>query len=157
MATIVQEDGTGLANANSYATEAELSTYATDRGVTISGTAAVLLIQAMDYIEQMDFIGSKYSSTQALVWPRVDVVIDGYSVEYSTIPQLLKDAQMEVCVAIDGGNNPLSNVSRETIREKVGELEVEYKASALFQTYLRAVQFKLKKLLKSTSLGVVRG
>ena len=51
MATIVVETGAGLTNSNSYVSESDLATYAADRGVTISGTAAVLLIQAMDYLE----------------------------------------------------------------------------------------------------------
>ena len=43
---------------NSYVTETELSTYATDRGVTISGDTSVLLIKAMDFIESRDSMKS---------------------------------------------------------------------------------------------------
>ena len=47
MATIVVEDGTGTnAAANSYVTEAELTTYAADRGVTLTAATDVLLIKA---------------------------------------------------------------------------------------------------------------
>jgi hypothetical protein len=85
MTTIVVEDGSIVASANSYVSAADLSTYATDRGITINGTAAVLLIQAMDYLEQQDFQGYKYTDDQALQWPRGDVYIDGYYVSVSTI------------------------------------------------------------------------
>ena len=70
MATIVVETGAGLTNSNSYVSESDLATYAADRGVTISGTAAVLLIQAMDYLESKNFNGTKSHITQATQWPR---------------------------------------------------------------------------------------
>ena len=59
MATIIVETGAGLTNSNSYVSEADLATYATDRGITITGTAAVLIIQAMDYLESRQFLGTK--------------------------------------------------------------------------------------------------
>lgn len=156
MATIVVEDGTAKTNSNSYASEAELSTYATDRGVTISGTAAVLLIQSMDWIETRLFAGDKYSEAQALQWPRVNVVLDGFSVDYNEIPTILKEAQMEIAISIDGGTNPMSNQERRTIREKVGEVEVEYDSSSRSSTYITSAEQKIKKLLKSWSGGSLR-
>ncbi len=153
MAAIVIEDGTGKTNSNSYVTEAELTTYATDRGITLNAAddaaKAILLIQAMDYIESLNFIGDKYSEAQALQWPRSGAFIDGYSVDVDSIPTLLKQAQMENAIGIDGGVNPLANVSRETIKEKVGDIEVEYAAGALSQTYLKAAETKAEKLVKS--------
>ena len=59
MATIIVETGAGLTNSNSYVSESDLATYASDRGVTITGTAAVLIIQAMDYLESRQFLGTK--------------------------------------------------------------------------------------------------
>jgi len=157
VATIVQETGAGLSNSNSYITEAELTTYATDRGITISGTNAVLIIQAMDYIEQQNFQGDKYTEAQALQWPRSSVVVDNYHIDVDAIPELLKDAQAEVCLGIDAGDNPLASVSRETRREKVGGIEVEYATAASAQTYLKAAAYKLKKLLKyGGALQVIR-
>ena len=66
MATISVETGSGSSSSNSYVSEADLSTYATDRGVTVAGTASVLLIKAMDYIESQPFKGAKGSDAQAL-------------------------------------------------------------------------------------------
>jgi hypothetical protein len=158
MATIVVEDGTGKTNSNSYISEADLTTYATDRGITISGTNAVLLIQAMDYIESLDFVGNKNTDAQALQWPRYGVVIDGYSVGSDEIPQLLIDATAEVALGIDGGVNPLAVGERDTVREKVDVIEVEYSSSASSQQYLRAANAKLNKLLNAggSSLRTIR-
>ena len=156
MATIIAEDGTGLANSNSYATEAELTTYATDRGITIAGTTAVLLIQAMDYLEQKGFIGTKGSEAQALQWPRWGALLDGYYIETTDIPVLLKESQMEFALGIDGGTNPLSNQDRETTREKVGDIEVEYSGSARAVTYITAGETKISKLVRRIT-GAFRG
>lgn len=150
--TITVEDGTGLTNSNSYASEAELTAYATARGVTIAGTEAILLIQAMDYIESQDFKGDKYSSTQALQWPRINVVVDSYYLDRDTLPVLLREAQMEVALSIDGGTNPMSNVGRATKMEKVDVIEVEYMDNAAESVYLMAAETKLKKLVKSKTV-----
>ena len=147
MATIVVETGTGLTTANSYVSEADLATYASDRGITLTGTAAVLIIQAMDYLESKNFIGTKADIDQALQWPRYGAEIDNYYVDSDVIPKLLKEAEMEICIAIDGGVNPLANQGRETLKEKVDSLEVEYKASSRADTYLTAAETKLQKLV----------
>lgn len=154
MATIVVEDGTGKTNSNSYISAADFETYATDRGVTVSGNSVVLLIQAMDYIEQQPFKGVKGSNEQSLQWPRYDVYIDSYYVSSTTIPQLLKDALCEVALGIDAGNNPLSSVERSTKREKVGDIEVEYMSGSRDQVYLKAAEYKLKKLMSSAASGM---
>ena len=152
MATIVV-DGSGKTNSNSYVEETDLTTYAADRGVTLTAAddaaKAILLIQAMDYIESLNFKGSKYTEAQALQWPRSGAVLDGYYVDVDSIPELLKQAQMENAIGIDGGVNPLANVPRETIKEKVGDIEVEYSSNALNQTYLKAAEEKVSKLVKS--------
>ena len=147
MATIIVETGAGLTNSNSYVSESDLATYATDRGITITGTAAVLIIQAMDYLESRQFLGTKSDIDQALQWPRFGVEVDAYYVDSDEIPTLLKQAEMEICIAIDGGVNPLANLGRETKREKVGDLEVEYAIGARPDTYLTAAEAKLRKLL----------
>lgn len=154
MATIVVEDGSEVTGANSYISEAGLTTYATDRGVTISGTTAVLLIQAMDYLEQQLFQGEKVTDTQALQWPRNGVWIDGYSVDNDEIPQLLKDTLCEIALGIDAGNNPLATVERQTSKETVGPISVEYEKGTYELPHLTAVENKLKKLLYRGSNGI---
>ena len=154
MATIVVETGTGSATANSYLSEADLTTYATDRGITIAGTNAVLLIQAMDYLESKDFIGFKLSSDQALMWPRSGAVIDGFYFAADDIPQLLIDAQAEIALGIDGGVNPMANVPRETRSETVGPISVEYAPTAHAVTYLQAAETKLAKLVQAIGMAV---
>lgn len=152
---IIIEDGSNVAGANSYATEAQLATYATDRGVTVSGTASVLLIKAMDALENKNFVGSKANFNQALQWPRLGVQIDGYSIASDVIPTDLVSAQIELALAIDGGTDPLANQGRETRREKIGELEIEYSSASRAITYLAAAEAKLSSLVKKLA-GIIR-
>ena len=155
MATIIVEDGTIVANANSYVSEADLSTYASDRGVTLTESMDVLIIKAMDYVDTLYFAGDKYLEEQALQWPRGELFIYGFEVDYNEIPQLLIDGLCEVAIGIDDGNNPLEPEERKTLMEKVGDIQVEYSEGSRTYTYLRTANAKLKRLVK-THFGSTR-
>jgi hypothetical protein len=153
---IVIEDGSNVPGANSYATEAQLLAYATARGLSFTAGASVLLITAMDYLESLDFVGSKANFVQPLQWPRLGVQLDGYLIASNVIPKELIEAQIELSLAIDGGVNPLANQARETVREKIaGVIDVEYSPSARNVVYLAAAEAKLYKLVNQY-LRVVR-
>lgn len=152
---IVVEDGTVVSGANSYVTEGELTTFATARGVTLTTDEEQLLIRAMDYIESLGYIGTKKERDQSLQWPRLDVYIDGYYWDSDEIPQELKDGLMHTAVAIDQGNDPLQDAPRKTIREKVGELEVQYSESSTGVAVNKKILNTLWKLLKSSTGNVL--
>lgn len=147
MATITVEDGTVVANATSYATVLQLTTYASERGITITGDADELLINAMDYIEAQNFIGTKYSKDQDLQWPRVGVVIDGYSYDRTEIPALLITAQIVTALAIDIGEGPLSTFTQNVKRKKVDSLEIEYMDGSSSNPFNKKVRSALSKLV----------
>jgi hypothetical protein len=152
---IVVEDGTIVTGANSYVTTAELTTYATARGVTISGDEEQLLIKAMDYLETLDFIGMKSTANQALQWPRAYVIIDGYYVDVTTIPTQLKKAQMAMALFIDGGNSlqPTVTADNSIKAMKVGDLEIEYKDGSGSFAVSYEVNNYLAKLINSNGMG----
>lgn len=155
MALII-EDGTGKTDSQSYASETAFASYASDRGISISGTDTKLLITAMDYLESKNFIGDKATRDQSLQWPRVNAAMDGYYIDNDSIPQLLIDAQIEIALSIDAGVNPLATVDREVKREKVDVIEVEYMDNAIDSPYLMAAETKLKKLIVNYSSRSVR-
>lgn len=155
-ATILVENGTQVSGANSYVTEAELDTYADERGKTISGTQADLLIQAMDFLEAQNFIGLRRSyDDQPLQWPRYDVIIDDHLLNHTEIPTELKEAQMAIAVAIDEGNGPERTIERSTIKEKVGSLEVQYKEGSSSLSRDPNISRKLGKLIRGGSNGII--
>ncbi len=145
--SVIVENGSIVANANSYVSEATLTAFAAARGLTLTSDATQLLIKSMDYIESLQYIGSKLTRNQALEWPRMWVWIDGYPVDPTTIPQQLKDGQCQTAIAIDQGNDPLQDTPRATRREKVGEIEVEYATSAATVTTNKKILNTLWKLL----------
>lgn len=125
----------------SYATDAELTTYATARGITITGTASELLTKANDVIESYanQFQGNRTTVDQSTAWPRVGVYVDGYLLPSDTVPQGIKNAEMQIAIEIDGGNDPLGNVGRAVKRQKVDVIETEYSDRASDRTRLTKV------------------
>ena len=82
---LIVEDGTGLANANSFETAANIRAYATLRGVVLAADDGagdvqvdVMAIKAMDFIEhyRAQFLGWRFKSTQALSFPRQGVPLE---------------------------------------------------------------------------------
>ena len=132
---IVVEDGTGSNPlANSYVSEAELTTYATDRGITLIGVASQLLLLSMDTIETRKYQGSKTSNDQPLSWPRSGVVVNGSSIDSDEIPSDLKTAQIVTALSVDAGVNPMGQIDPAVKREKVDVIEVEYQDNAASRT-----------------------
>jgi len=149
MPSIIIEDGSVVSNANSYVGVDEFQSYLQNRGLSFAATSGSydqVLVLAMDYLEAQDFIGSKSTKDQPLQWPRDNVVIDGHYYESTEIPNVLKKAQMEIAISIDEGNGPNSPVGRETKREKVGDIEVEYMDDASESVELPAVKNILRKI-----------
>ena len=146
--SIVVEDGTG-ANplANSYVSEAELTAYANDRGITLTGSADHLLLLSMDTLETRSYQGSKTSTAQPLQWPRSGVVVDGESIDDNEIPSDLKSAQIVTALSIDSGVNPMGTISPAIKREKVDVIEVEYQDNAASRSFDPKINAYLAPLL----------
>lgn len=161
---LVIEDGSIVTGANSYVSTSTFSTYLSSRGKSFEslvGNSEQTLLLGMDYIEVQNFLGSKYTKGQSLQWPRAGVYIDGFLIEVTEIPSDLQYAQMEAAIAIDSGNNPLDTLDRETKREKVGDIEVEYSDGSKDDVELRSLNSRLDKLIAggtgSGYVGIVRG
>ena len=100
MALII-EDGTIVANANSFTTDAEFVAYAALRGLVIPATEAErdpLQIQAVDYIfsKEIKMKGARVSATQELMYPRKGVTANNFAIASTVIPKELKNAQLEL-------------------------------------------------------------
>lgn len=141
---------------DTYVTNAELTAYATARGVTISGTLDVLLVKAMDYLATLEdrWQGTRTSETQPLAWPRTGVYVYGTLLADDAIPQSLKDAQCRLALDVDAGTALMPNVEvggkGSVIKEKVDVVEVAYdKGYNNSQPIFTAVNGLLKPLMKS--------
>ena len=166
---MIVEDGTGIANANSYASTSYADTYFNDRGIAgWSGTTLAKeqwLIQSTDYLETKGYNGKRiYPETQALSFPRDCLYVDGVNV--SGLPDAIQRAVCEVALAIKDGrfagggcnNNPTGLIKRS--RTKTGsstagiEKEIEYIddiQSYRGKVFLPVVDALLRPYLSSTS------
>lgn len=146
--TLIVEDGTGVANANTYVDDTTLIAFASDRGVTMNSTQAkAALIRAMDYLETLSYNGMKYESAQSLQFPRSYLYLDGYLIDNDVIPNDLKKAQMLLAIEIFNGNDPSAPITRTVEGVKVGPIDIKYSANAALTTMTPAVSNVLRKLL----------
>jgi len=161
--TLTVEDGSIVADANSYATLVEARAYAESRGVQLSAYDDVLeqeLLRAMDYLESLRgrYHSYKTDSAQSLQWPRSKAYIDGFMIDSDSVPKELKHAQIELAMAIEDGYDPLPVRSSDAfvVREKVGPIETTYseKIATSGRPVLRKVDALLAPLLKG-GFGVI--
>lgn len=122
---------------DTYASEAELASYAAARGITVTGTPSVLLLLAMDYLATLEdrWQGERTSPSQPLAWPRTGVYVYGTALADDAIPQSLKDAQCRLALDVDAGVALLPTVSAgskgSVIEETVfGAVSVKYAEGA---------------------------
>jgi len=146
---LVVEDGSVVAGANTYITLAEFKAWADDRGITYGDDSAVTaqIYRAMDYFERLQFIGNKANENQPLQWPRTEALIDGYYADATEIPPPVKLAVYEAVVVEAAGNSELEVQDRKTIREKVGDVEVQYAENSANRKITPALQYALNKIV----------
>lgn len=134
MALIV-EDGTGRADAESYASLAEADAYHEAMG-SASWPAAtapereIALRKATAYVEAgYTWRGVRTTSRQALSWPRGDVCVDGVAVPSDQVPVRLKRAVFELALkALTSDLMP--DVAPEVVTaESVGPVSTSYGAA----------------------------
>lgn len=135
-AVITIEDGTGVANANSYVTFAEYVAYCEDRGLVAPDVevATPLILEAALFLETSEckLQGHRtYPDRQALAWPRKCVKAFGVDVPDDVIPLKIKQAQMAAALASSTGlvlfpNQTGANITEET----VGPLTTKFDATS---------------------------
>lgn len=133
---LIVEDGTGVANANSYITLAVARTYASLRGIVLSvddPTLTAQVILAADFLESFaqQYVGSPTLFTQSLSWPRQGVLFDPNNpYPNNQIPIQLLNAQCEAVIAETAGIilQPTTDygTSGFVVEEKVDVLTTKY-------------------------------
>lgn len=128
----VVEDGTGMPDANSYASVAEADAHHADRGnagwAGADGVKQAALVKATDYIEQVyggRWYGQRLNGEQALEWPRTSP----YNVPLG-VPRAVKQAAYALALEAIAGADLNPTQGRAVKREKVDVLETEYMDNA---------------------------
>ncbi len=155
---LIVEDGTGLSNANSYASLEEADTYHSLRGNSLwTGEDSVkeaALIRATSSIDGMYaryWPGTRATKEQALDWPRVDAYDrDGYL--ETGLPRQVVNATIEAAlIELQTPGTLTSELDRGGAikREKVGPIETEYMDSSNSRTKYPAIENYLFRFIKS--------
>jgi hypothetical protein len=153
--TITTEDGTIVADANSYADTTDVIAFAAARGVTIaSEDAEGLIIRAMDYIETRSYQGCQVSfGVQPLQWPRDNVYVDDNLLPDTTIPLRLKNAQCQLCIDLQNEFDPQGIITRQVKEESFAVFRKVYMDGAVDSPVLQKVNAWLAPLLDSDGLS----
>lgn len=165
--TITVEDGTGLADAETFISVADADTYHSRRGNTTWASLTTdekeqALRRAADYMEQvyrMRWAGYRKTTTQALSWPRYDVPLEdvGYGYAYydsDSVPQIVKNACAELAWRA-AAEELAPDIEQRVTREKIGPIETEYAEHGPQYKQFRAIDNMLAPVLASVG-GVFR-
>lgn len=128
---LIIEDGSIVANANSWATDEEFKAYANIEGIEIPATQpdreALLLIGVKGVIARENKLkGCRVSAAQELPYPRVGVDVNGFLVPSNAIHKNTKKAQMEFAIQAANSELFVSGQIQNIASEKLGELQVDY-------------------------------
>ncbi|ASN68631.1 hypothetical protein 3S11_10 [uncultured Caudovirales phage] len=128
---LIIESGAGDPDAESYATAAELVSYAAKFGVTIPAEEAAqeaLLRRAALAMNGMKWKGRRTHEEQALAWPREGVQVDGAYKRNNYIPREIFYGQLALATEIHADDlTPPETRQGAVIRKRVeGAVEVEY-------------------------------
>lgn len=168
MALIV-ETGTGLANAESYASVAEADTRLAAYGFTAwaalaqaaKETALRLATDFMLNAYRTRWKGYRVNEVQALDWPRYYVErVDAIgSVSYypsNSIPNEIKAACIDLAYKTTQGIELAPDIDQAQKRVKVGPIEVEYDTNGNQATVFRAVESKLRPFFNGAGGAMTR-
>lgn len=130
MALII-EDGTGKEDADSYASAADLVSYAANYGVTVPAALEAqeaLLRRSALQMQVMGWKGRKAHAAQALAWPRADVERDGEVLPSTYIPARIQYGQMALAAELHADDiDPPALRKGAVVRERVeGAIDVQY-------------------------------
>ena len=159
--SLIVEDGTGLAGAQSYVSVAEADVYHLARdnlawAALTTSAKEIALRRATDYLGQvynLSWDGKRTTETQALDWPRLGVLRRGISASpsyysFNAIPQAVLIASFELALR-SLTLTLLPDLERRTLRETVGPISVSYDPTSSALVKFLVIEGLLRPLLKS--------
>lgn len=130
MALII-EDGTIVAGANSFTTDAEFTAYALARGFTLpvdEDERNALQILAMDYLFSVEvkLDGCRVSIEQELMYPRYGACVNGFNIPSNSVPTSIKNAQMELAYQASTSSLLINNTNQNIQSETLDTMSISY-------------------------------
>lgn len=164
--TLIVENGSGVAGAESYASVAQASAYHTARGATawddVDDKEAALR-KATDYMLQnyrLGWKGFRVKPDQALDWPRYECYIPGYRlgrwagdylVPSTVVPIEVRNACIELSLKVTIEDlNP--DLTQQVLSNKVGPISITYSSTSPQYKRFRAIDMMLRHLLDGNGI-----
>lgn len=152
---LIPEDGTGLANADSYISVANADTRHANNGMTNWATLQTsekeaAIRRATTYMEQAfreRWRGRRNHLTQALSWPRWGVMVDGFPVYPTIVPPEVAAACADLALKAAAGDLN-ADLTQGVIRKKVGPIETELDRFSPQRVRYPAIEMTLTPFLK---------
>ncbi|MGE8367004.1 DnaT-like ssDNA-binding protein [Cupriavidus sp.] len=122
----------GSQTADSFVSVAEADAYHAKRGnsawaAAVTATKEGALVRASGFVDaEYAWKGIRRTSTQALSWPRYDVVLDGYPLLPDIIPARVKDAVCELALKALAGDIAPDVLPDVVIETTVGPITKKY-------------------------------
>jgi hypothetical protein len=145
----------GGAAANSYSSLSEANTYHSTRlhnaewSAASNATREQALMMATSYLDALGWKGTKFSSEQALRWPRSGVLdLDGQEYSIGSIPKPLLKATAEMAWELIKSDRTVDPDSSGLKSVKAGPVEVEFDKMTTPTTIPMAVKHYLLHLLE---------
>lgn len=157
---LIVEDGTGVANADSYVSVAEADAYHASRGNTLWAAITLerkeqLLRRASDYLTNTYYggwIGVAAFNVNLLAWPRNPIEPRHYGLFDLAVPLPVRQAVAELAlIANTISLIPQPSNTRGKKRVKFGPIEVEYDSTSGTQSKFLAASMLLTPYLKTTA------
>lgn len=132
--TLVVEDGTIVAGANSFVSEQSIVDYALARGVTLpfasdedKDKVAILGIMAADYLRIMPWRGELVQPDQPMPWPRKNFSGTPFFPD-NAVPFAVIEAQRQLTLLANAGTVliPTWSGTGFLVKEKIGPIENVY-------------------------------
>lgn len=164
--TLIVEDGTIVAGANSFATVAYALDYLTSRGDSTFADAEqadqeTALVRACDYLRDeilFSYRGQRIVHDQPLPWPRTGASIyRGPPIPENVVPKAIIDAQCELCFkALTSNIQPDITHSGGIASETIGPISTSYFKSVDPRVLITAVMGLLQPyVLVQGTLGLL--
>lgn len=166
--TLIIEDGSIVPNANSYASATYASNYFTLRNISAwaqESSPEAQLLRAMDFLYRVfhnRWSGYRYSTAQALDWPRLWVPIldlaGGFGsfpiyIAPTVIPDQLLQAQCELALRFSTLGSLITDLDIRVLSEKVGSIQVDYDPNSPAFIVYREIDMILQALLDRANPG----
>lgn len=159
--SLIVESGQGLPDAEALCSVAQAMVYHDAMGNASWAALASdtvreqLLRRATAYMRQtygQRWAGDRVNGVQALDWPRVGVVVDGFSVPINQVPQAVVNACAELALRA-ASRSLLADEKPLATRVKVGPIEKEYAQGTSQQVTFAAVDAMVAPYLEGQRAG----